>query len=319
MSTRSQMRILRWLCVFVWLGRSDDARANATEAEARKAFLEGVRHVERASWAEALDSFNRAESLRPHPVTQYNLALCRRALGEHLRAIDMLDMSLRGEELPSVTREQALALRTELMQLVAHVEIRVATEHVAVSVDGRPLDDRKDALLAGVLAPGPGREVSVGKHTVWLDPGEHTWIFARSGFIPHIERQIVKPGSRIENNTVTLQSIPSVLMVEANRPDARVSIDQHAFGLAPLRLLHAPGKVNIVVEKHGFDRFEVWSVLRPGEETKVVANLREEAAPITRKWWFYALLGTAAAGMGVTTYLLLQPKEDGGTLNWIVR
>jgi hypothetical protein len=310
------LRLVFMLLLRSGLALAEEPRVDASAAHA--AFLEGVKYVEGSSWAEALDAFERAQKLKPHAVTVFNMALCRRALGQSIRAMDLLEASLGSGELPSATREQALALREELSHVVARTILTTGSEQVLVSVDGRPLEDRAGTLYAGTLLPGAGTNIGTTTRTVIIDPGEHTWIFTRKGYEERIERVNLKPGST-SDLSVTLKELPSVVVVESNRTESRVLLDNVYAGFTPLRLTHASGKIAIAIEKSGFDRFEATSFLKPGEETRVTGTLRESSTPITRKWWFYALLGTAAAGIGVTTYFLLRPKEDGGSLNWIVR
>src|SRR5262249_16858609 len=57
----------------------DDADA------ARAAFVEGTTLVKNAQWAEALAAFERADKLKSHPVTTYNIAACERAMGRYTR------------------------------------------------------------------------------------------------------------------------------------------------------------------------------------------------------------------------------------------
>jgi PEGA domain len=300
-----------------------DPDAGVSTDNARALFLEGVKLVEASSWAQALDAFERAQAISPHAITLYNMALCRRALGQGLRALDLLEASLAGDTLPAATREQAQALKRELGDLVARVTVTVESEDTSVSVDGRPLELRGDLALAGIRPPLGGDEaVPIGSRTrvVLVDAGERTWVFFRKGYEKSVKRIQIAPGASVDL-PVLLTLLPSLLVVDANRTVARVFVDKQFAGLAPLRLSHASGKTVIAVEKKGFDPFETTAILLPGEQTRVLASLRESAVPITRKWWFYGLIGVAVVGAGVTSYVLLKPKEpnDGGTLNWVVR
>jgi hypothetical protein len=300
-----------------------DPDAGVSPDGARALFLEGVKLVEVSSWAQALEAFERAQAISPHAVTLYNMALCRRALGQGLRALDLLDNALVGDTLPAATREQALALRRELADLVAHVTVTVDAEDTNVTVDGRPLELRGDVALAGTRPPlGADEGAQVGSlvRVVWVDAGERTWVFSRKGYEKYVKRIQIAPGSTVDL-PVSLTLLPSLLIVDANRTAARVFVDKQFAGLAPLRLSHASGKSVVAVEKQGFDPFETTALLLPGEQTRVLATLRESAVPITRKWWFYGLIGVAVVGAGVSSYVLLKPKEpnDGGSLNWVVR
>jgi PEGA domain len=293
--------------------------------EADEAFRRGVRLVESASWAQALEAFEHASAIAPHPVTFYNMALCRRALGQTLRAIDLLDLALadprEGEAtLAAATREQAIALRYELGATIGHIQIDVDAADTNVSVDGRPLELRGTTSYAGTLAPGEGLSVGARTRIAAIDPGDHTWIFSRKGFQKQVHYMHILPGFS-GHIAIVLQPLPSTLIIEAKQPASRVLLNRVFVGLTPLRIQHAPGPIDVRVDKAGFAPFETRVRLLPGDLTQVSVSQTEATVPITKKWWFYSIIGAMAAGIGVTTYVLLQPRQqpDGGTLNWVVR
>ena len=62
-------------------GDLDDATLRA-----RELYTQGIALVNAAQWGEALAKFEESSSLRSHPVTTYNVAVCERALGRYTRA-----------------------------------------------------------------------------------------------------------------------------------------------------------------------------------------------------------------------------------------
>src|SRR5688572_6027070 len=74
------------------LARGQEAAAPPATADdpkterARELYKQGVEHVKRERWAEALAAFEASRIERPHATTTFNIALCERALGQYTRA-----------------------------------------------------------------------------------------------------------------------------------------------------------------------------------------------------------------------------------------
>ena len=114
---------------------------------------------------------------------------------------------------------------------------------------------------------------------------------------------------------------PANVHVSSDRERALVRLDGTDVGLAPVLVTRPPGAYRLSVSKEGFVTYETQLALRPGQELKLDARLSPETVPLTKKWWFWALAGVIAGGVGVTTYFLVRPEPqrpevDKGGLGW---
>lgn len=124
---------------------------------ARTAFRRGNEQVAQSEWAAALESFEESFQLRPHPVTQYNVGVAQRALGQYTRARRSFRAALeaQGDALPSSLQEQARALLEEVEKIVVHVKLTVKPSIADLAVDGRPLErEGENVQAAGILPAG---------------------------------------------------------------------------------------------------------------------------------------------------------------------
>src|SRR5258708_31920756 len=113
-------------------------------AQARAAFHEGTQLAAQQRWVEALNAFERSDSLRPHAITTYNIGYCERLLGHSTRARKMLAKALadhhaRGDvELPAELISAAQAYLSEADRQVARVVVTITPG--AGAIDGPPLE-----------------------------------------------------------------------------------------------------------------------------------------------------------------------------------
>src|SRR5262249_39632274 len=191
------------------------AHADDDADSARAAFVEGTSLVKNAQWAEALGAFERADKLKPHPVTTYNIAQCERAMGRYTRARIGFQRALvdneaaQGKLLSDSLVSEAKGYLAEIDRLLSRAIITIAPEGAAITVDGRPLDaapaslgasDGKPLLVAGTRAPGPGDAAPRGRFIVVVDPGAHVFTFIRKGYSDAVVNRTFGPGSTLELN-----------------------------------------------------------------------------------------------------------------------
>jgi hypothetical protein len=309
------------------------ARADENADAARADFLQGVELVRSTNWAGALEAFERSSAKKTHPVTTYNIGLCRRALGQYVLAKRAFDDALAknalggGALLPTANAEDARAIAAEIDKSLVHVDVDLAPGAATVTVDSRPLEREGDHYVGGTLAPGPGEPVAFSavseghaRFTVTLDPGAHVLTFAAPGHTESVYRESFAAASH-KRLAIVLLELAGTLRVSAS-PVALVYVDGASMGMAPISVDRPKGSYRVSVRKDGFAPFETTAILRPGERTELTAALRVAPTPITKKWWFYAIIaGVAAAGV-VTTYAVVRanetPAPNGGTIGWVV-
>jgi hypothetical protein len=309
-----------------------DPEAQAT-ASAREAFVQGTESARNARWSEALASFERSASLRPHAVTTYNIGACERALGRYTLARRTLQRALDeneragGGQLPEATVADIAGYLAQIDALLTTAEVDIAPSNAAIAIDGRPLESLGEGapLAAGTRPPGPG-ELPPGAHfRVLLDPGAHVITVSRPGYAEAIVYRSFAAGDKV-TLTLSLDRLPANLHIEADRSRAVVTVDGYDVGVAPVDVSRPAGSYHIVVKQVGFTTYEADVVVRAGELVTLSARLRVESHPITERWWFWTAAGALVAGAAAGTYFIARgettpsrPPLDGGGLGWTVQ
>lgn len=321
------------LAVLFSLAAGGPARAQDAADAARADFVQGVELVKATNWAGALEAFERSSAKKPHPVTTYNIGLCRRALGQYLLAKRAFDEALAknalggGALLPTATAEDARAIVSEIDKSLVQIDVDLAPGSATVTVDSRPLEREGDRYLGGTLPPGPAEPVAfsavAGGHarfTVTVDPGAHVLTFTAPGHTESVFRENFRPASH-KQLSIALLELSGTLRVSSS-PVAAVYLDGTSIGPSPISVDKPKGSYRVSVRKDGYAPFETTAILRPGERTELTAALRLAPTPITKKWWFYAIIAGVAAAGAVTTYAIVRandsPAPNGGTIGWVV-
>ena len=312
------------------------ARADAGDEDARggarEAFVEGTALVEEARWSEALESFERAARLMPHPITSYNVAACHRALGAYTQArlryreaLALADTSGSADPLDPAVRTEIEALLGQLDGAIARFDVTIAPAPALVSVDGRPLLFVGERLaIAGARPPGPAEPVPVGAFVIELNPGVHTVTVQRDGHADVVRTIPTKPGSRTDV-VLQLDRLPSTMRIASTPPESVVRIDGIDVGTSPLVVTRPPGIHRVVIVRPGYVTYETQVATHPGEDLRITGNLAPQTTPITKKWWFWTAIGATVAAAAVVSYAVVKSSEepaqapfDGGSLGWTV-
>jgi hypothetical protein len=305
------------------------ARADDVADEARVAFNRGTELVVEARWAEALAAFERAQKLRAHAVTSYNIGACERALGRYTRARVAFLRALRendeasGAQLSESLVEGTKGYLAEIDKLLAKVTVTLVPAQATVLVDGRPLAVEKGApavLVAGVRAPGAGESPPSSTFTLLVDPGVHVFLLARAGYSNAVVNRTFMPGASTTLK-LELDKLPATLQVVSDRDGALVTIDGVDLGPAPVDALRPAGTHRVVVTKAGYVGYDHDVQVAPGEVLRVQASLVEDKPALTQRWWFWTATAVVVAGVAVGTYVLTRPEPsrgevNGGTLGW---
>ena len=317
------------LCLGLALFRAAPAAAQEAPAaqRARDEFRAGGQLVEQSEWAAALAAFERSLALRQHALTIYNIGVCQRFLGRYTLAVSTLRQALaRNEgslELPDLFRDQARAYVDEIDPKLARITITVKQPEATIAVDGRPLAATPSAeLVAGVAAPGEGKRVPAPTFVVIADPGSHVLTFQLAGHDTLEVRRDLKPGTTAQL-AMSLTEQAAELQIDANRPGSVVRVDEVDVGLTPVTIMRPPGAHAISVAKEGFVTYGASLNLRPGQHTKLAAELPAERTPITKRWWFWTTAAAVLATGAIVTYAVTRPAPEppayeAGSTGWIV-
>jgi len=302
-------------------------------AEANAAFHEGTALVGKAQWAEALAAFERADKLKRHAVTTYNIGACERAMGRYTRARRTLAKAIEEHE-ASGGRQLSESLLTEtkgyikeIDGLLAKAAITVTPANASIAVDGRPLEPAHAegdvaTLVAGTRPPGPGEPPPKASFQVILDPGAHVFTFSRKGFNDAVVNRTFSPGA-VSSLKLELDRLPATLHIASNRDAAIVTVNGADVGPVPVDVLRPAGSYKVLVKKSGFIPYEAQVAVQPGEEVKLRATLNEDKPSLTQRWWFWTAAGVVVAGAAVGTYFATRSEPeptraqiDGGSLGW---
>ena len=304
------------------------AAAQSGEGDALRArdeFRAGSKLIEQSEWAGALAAFERSLALHRHPLTVYNIGVCQRFLGRYTLAVATLRQSLRadnGNELPQLFREQANAYIQEIERKLSRLSVTVAQPDATIAFDGRPLAVTPSGELAsGIAPPGEGKRVPAAHFVVVTDPGSHVLTFQLAGHDTLEVRRDLKPGAT-EELSMSLTEQNAELQIDADRAGSVVRVDDIDVGLTPISIARPPGRHSIVVTKPSFVTYRSAVTLRPGQKTRLAAELPVEHIPLTRRWWFWTAAAGVVATGAVVTYFLVRPAPtapayEGGSIGWV--
>jgi outer membrane receptor protein involved in Fe transport len=140
------------------LGYANDARADA-RTQARKSFEDGLKKVERGDYTAAIEAFELANRILPHPDVQYNLAFACVDAGRYEEAIKWFEIYLDQPTSPQDRREiEALLSRLrKIVEAKPAVEPEPRIEPGPAGEDASKLEEM--ARLIRPLAPDRAREL----------------------------------------------------------------------------------------------------------------------------------------------------------------
>jgi hypothetical protein len=305
---------------------SPSSTEGADALQAREEFRAGGRLVEQSEWAAALAAFERSLALRSHALTVYNIGVCQRFLGRYTLAAHTLRLGLArtegSAELPDLFRDQAKAYVDEIDRKLARISVTVSQPEATILVDGRPLETTPSGdIVAGIALPGEGKRVPAARFVLVADPGAHVITFQLEGHDTVEVRRDLKPGTT-EELSMSLTQQDAELQIDADRAQSVVRVDDVDIGLTPVSVTRPPGRHAIVVMKDGFVTYRSAVTLRPGQRTRLAAELPVERISLTKRWWFWTAAVAVIATGALVTYAVTRPTPDpppydGGTAGWV--
>jgi hypothetical protein len=183
------------------------AEVDPHTTEAHDAFMLGAELSRRGQWPEALEAFVRSSTLRPHPVTTYNLAYCEHTLGRQVRALKLFQRALAEhssgatgtlpDDLLALAQRYEAEIKAHLARPIVHLDPIDAT----LSVDGHPLemaafsDGPLPVFLASTLDGAGGGSPRAAAFELLLDPGPHRFTFSAPGRPGRAQDEVLEAGT----------------------------------------------------------------------------------------------------------------------------
>ncbi len=248
-------------------------------------------------YAEALTAYREAYALDPNPALLYNEGRALEALRRFPDALEQL------EAFSTKAAPELKAQAPQLDELIADLRKKVTTLWITANVPGA-------RILIGNVAAGwtpLAAALRLNAETVSIE-------VTREGYAP-FRTTVALPGggeTRVDARLVLLDT-RGVLRVQASVPASEVWLDGSLVGRSPAEALALPGSHRVRVHRSGYEDFKTTVVLGPSEHKQVVVTLREEAKPVTSRWWFWTSIGvTVAGGVALGAALLTESSPSNG-------
>jgi len=144
-----------------------------------------------------------------------------------------------------------------------------------------------------------------------LQAGPHTIRVSKGGYLPYSEVFDIKAGDVTELE-VELVLYSGKLRVGAVPPPVEVQVDGQALGVAPMEIDLSIGEHVVRLSKPGYVEEIRRVAVKTGRTSELsvtllpVAEVRKASGggPIHKKWWFWTVLVTVAAGVVIPSVLL---------------
>lgn len=137
--------------MFLCAAGSSTAFADET-VDAKASFGQGVEHYSEGDYSAALDAFQMAYALKPHPSVLVNIANCQEKLSRHIDAADTYDRYYQQvkRKLSGSQRSEVQRKLQSLQAKIGRIKLSTAPHRVLVSIDGgsaKEMTDRQIAVL----------------------------------------------------------------------------------------------------------------------------------------------------------------------------
>ncbi len=213
------------------LASADDAKDRA-----KALFLQGREHYVAGRFADALDAFEQANAVKPHPVMLFNIAQVYEAIDDLPHALARYDEYLASK--PGDAKE--------VQAKVKALNERMAT-WAEVTVDSTP--PGATVWVASLDLPPRGQTPIVLR----LPPVQLTLIFQLDRH-ERVERSVALQAKQKVSLAVAMPPILPVVEVTTEPAGARVSVgDSAAPGVTPLRFGAQSGRQRLRIELEGFE------------------------------------------------------------------
>ena len=261
-STRRPLAASLLVAAFLVASWSGPARADDHKARAAEMFAEAQAAEARGQWRAAIDAYEAAYQLSPHPSVLYNIAIDHERLEEYrdaaIQFLRYLDLSPRADD-----RDRVLARVRALRLRPSRVSVASRPDNARILVDGV---DRGQAPLILALAGGIA-------HQLVAETGGR-----RSRAHP-VSPEYGEPVKL----TIEITDERGLLTVETDVPGADVRIDGAPVGRTPLSAPVAAGPHRLTIELAGHRAVErrVEVPARGSEEVHATLTPLSGGAPLS--------------------------------------
>ncbi len=286
-----------------YAGPEDDRRA------AERLSDEGIALAKQKKFAAAVEKFEAALKLYPHPVIMHNLCRAYEELNDKRRAYEYFARALQ-QDYPFATDG-----RTRLNRLTAEL----STTHARLLVRVTPSQSK----TVVTMADGKIETFVTAPFSAWVKAGETQISITNPEFKGVQETRTFKAGDEKEL-TYVLTPLPKLgfLRVSVNVPGATVSLSGRNLGKTPLQSQtveagayqleisaegYEPWLEPVTVEKDTVTELSITLVPRDGVPKPIPAETRG-----TPSWVGWTLIGSgvAMAGGGAGVFMLAKDEAD---------
>jgi len=284
-------------------GPDDDRR------EAERLSDEGIGLAKQKNFEAAVQKFEAALKLFPHPVIMHNLGRAYEAVGDERKAYEYFARALQ-EDYPFATdgRERLNRLSVALAKTHGRLMIRVTPS-------------QSKTILT--MADGKTQTFVTSPFTVWVKVGETQINVTNNDFKSNQQVYNVTPGEEKELQIV-LSPLPRLgfLRLSVNVPGANVSLSGRVLGKTPLQSVAVDaGVYQLEVQAPGYEKHLEPITITKDAISELTVTLKSNAGTLrpiptettgTPSWVGWTLVGSgiAVAGGGLATYLVAADKAN---------
>lgn len=194
----------------------------ADKARAKQMFEQGVSLYESARFAEALESFQEAYRLKPHPLVRVNIANCYDKLGRPVEAVFNFELFLE-------SGAGSAAQKSEIKEALKTLKKRIGKLVLLVSPDGaRVKIDDADERVAPINEP------------IALEAGKHKVVAELDGYETAAREVEVKGEAttevslRLLRTAAVVTPAPAPAVVPEPEPETESVVEEEAPAPAPV-------------------------------------------------------------------------------------
>jgi hypothetical protein len=290
------MRVLVILVLLVGVARADD------QTEARKAFTAGQAADKKKDWAKAIEHYQKANELVPHPFAMYNIAVDYEHLGQLREAATWYEKYLDNVGTKEADRERVNRLLIDLRNKPGKISVTSNPDGARVIINGVPTGttpyngELKGGMYHVQVQRGDDRDFK----EVTIEYGEPLEVeFTLPGATekPTVRPPVAPPTKTTATTTnagttnggttpeprrpVTTRPANGTLVVRGEPYGALVAVDNVPIGTLPIQLPLEAGQHNIRITAEGYANFEQDVQIAPNQPTPVDARLARSLDSLT--------------------------------------